>query len=114
MHTIDRSVFHKLYGPKKPRAVYYKTDFCDYLLMILVYAGSFIIVSYGLASPMSIIGLGLCAFMLSMFMARHGVEFRMPLVLARPQDLFHMLVYKLQNFKPIYFVALGMLLLENF
>lgn len=112
MHTIDRSVFHNLYGPRKPRAVYYKKDFCDYLLMIMVCVG-IIILSYGLASPMSIAGLALCAFTLSMFMARHGVEFRLPVVLVRPQELFHMFVYKLQNFKPVYFVALGMLLLEN-
>ena len=112
MHTIDRSVFHKLYGPRKPRAVYYKKDFCDYLLMIMVCVG-IIILSYGLASPMSIAGLALCAFTLAMFMARHGVEFRLPVVLVRPQELFHMFVYKLQNFKPVYFVALGMLLLEN-
>ncbi len=73
MHTIDRDVFHKLYGPKKPRAVYYKKDFCDYLLMIML-CGSVIIVSYGLVSPMSILGLGLCTFTVSMFMARHGVD----------------------------------------
>ena len=112
MHTIDRDVFHKLYGPKKPRAVYYKKDFCDYLLMIML-CGSVIIVSYGLVSPMSILGLGLCTFTVSMFMARHGVEFTMPVVLARPQELLYLFFYKLQNLKPVYFVALAMLVLEN-
>ena len=113
MHTIDQSEFHKLYGPRKPRAVYYKKDFCDYLLMIMVCVG-IIILSYGLVSPMSIAGLALCAFTLSMFVARHGFQLKMPVVLVRPQELFYLFVYKLQNLKPVYFVALGMLLLENF
>jgi hypothetical protein len=112
MKTNDPAIFHKLYGPKKPRAVYYKKDFLDYALMIVLsalVAG----LSYGFRQVMSIVGFALCAFTLVMFITRHGIEFRVPVILRRPQDVFYMFVYKLQNLKPLYFIALGLLLLEN-
>jgi hypothetical protein len=112
MKKVDQAFFHKLYGVKKTRIAYHRRDFLDYLLMVLLVA---IVVSfsYGFGHIMSIVGLALCAFTLATFIVRHGVEFRVPLILKRPQDVLYMLVYKLQNLKPLYFIALGLLLLEN-
>src|SRR5947209_2277922 len=112
MAKNDPAVFHKLYGTKRPRVVYYKKDFIDYVLMILLSA-LVIIFSYGFSSAMSIAGLALCAFMLVTFVIRHGLEFRVPAVLRKPHEFFYMFAYKLQNLKPVYFMALGLLLLEN-
>ena len=112
MKKVDQAFFHKLYGVKKTRIAYHRRDFLDYLLMVLLVA---IVVSfsYGFGHIMSTVGLALCAFTLATFIVRHGVEFRVPLILKRPQDVLYMLVYKLQNLKPLYFIALGLLLLEN-
>jgi hypothetical protein len=70
--------------------------------------------SYGFDHVMSIVGLALCGFTLAMFIVRHGVEFRAPMILRRPQDVLYMFVYKLQNLRRMWFIALGLLLLENF
>jgi hypothetical protein len=112
MKKNDPAVFHKLYGIKKPKIAYQGRDFLDYLLMILLSA-LVVGLSYGFGHVMSIAGFALCAFTLAMFIARHGVEFRVPVVLKRPQDALYLFVYKLQNLKPMYFTALGLLLLEN-
>src|SRR5690349_14008430 len=48
-----------------------------------------------------------------MFIVRHGIEFRVPVILRRPQDVLYMFAYKLRNLRPMYFIALGLLLLEN-
>jgi hypothetical protein len=113
MKKNDPAVFHKLYGIKKSRIAYHGRDFLDYLLMIALSA-LVVGLSYGFGHVMSIVGLALCALMLATFIARHGVEFRAPLILRRPQDVIYMFIYKLQNLKPMYFVALGLILLENF
>lgn len=113
MSRPDPAFFHKLYGEKRPRVVYYKKDFFDYLIMMVVSA-LVIILSYGLKSAMSAIGLALCALMLATFVVRHGVEFRVPLILRQPQEIFYTFAYKIQNLKPHYFIAFGLLLLENF
>ena len=105
-------IFHKLYGIRKPRISYHKRDFLDYLLMIALSA-LVVGLSYGFGHVMSIVGFALCAFTLAMFVLRHGVEFRIPVILRRPQDALYMFAYKLQNLKPMYFTALGLLLLEN-
>lgn len=112
MTSNDPAMFHRLYGPKKPRAVYYKRDFLDFTVMIALSA-LLIVLSYGSSHPVAILGLVLCAFTLAMFVTRHGIELAVPLIVRRPQDLLYMLVYKLQNLKPMYFAALGLLLLEN-
>ena len=112
MRTSDPAFFHKLYGIQKPRVTYYERDFLDYVVMILltVLVACF---SYGFGHPMSTAGLALCAIALAMFTMRHGAEFRVPLILRRPQDVLYMFIYKLQNLRPMYFIALGLLLLEN-
>ncbi|HEX6095451.1 MAG TPA: hypothetical protein VF432_03925 [Thermoanaerobaculia bacterium] len=112
MTSNDPAVFHKLYGAKKPRVTYYKRDFLDYTVMIALTALA-LGLSYGPRHPVAIAGYALCAYALAMFATRHGVELTVPLIVRRPQDVLYMLVYKLQNLKPMYFLALGVLLLEN-
>jgi hypothetical protein len=104
--------FHSIYGERKPRVVYFKRDFVDYALMLLVSAALIGLV-YGIEHPLALSGFALCAAMMGTFVVRHGVEWRFPLLLTRPQDALYMLVYKLQNLKVPYFVALGLLVLEN-
>jgi hypothetical protein len=101
-----------LYGIRRARIGYHKRDFLDYILMIALSALA-VSLSYGVGHVMSIAGLALCVLMLPTFIARHGVEFRVPLILKRPQDVLYMLAYKLRNLRPMYFIALGLLLLEN-
>jgi hypothetical protein len=104
--------FHQLYGLRKPRTCYYRRDFIDYTLMILataMVAG----LSFGFRHGMALASYVLCAFMLSTFIVRHGVELRVPLIVRRPQDLLYMIVYKLRNLKPQWLIAAGLLLLEN-
>jgi hypothetical protein len=104
--------FHKLHGRSKPRVVYYKKDFVDYVVMICITA--FVICfSYGAGHIMSLVGLGLCGLMVITFASRHGVELRIPLIVRKPLEIVYTLSYKLQNLKAVYFAALGMLLLEN-
>jgi len=104
--------FHRMYGPKNPRTTLYRKDFLDYVLMLALSA-AVIGGSYGPKQIMSLAGFGLCVLMLVTFIARHGIELRVPLFLRRPQDFAYMLAYKLQNLRALYFIALGVLLLEN-
>ena len=112
MKKPNPAIFHKLYGEKKPKVTYYARDFIDYVLMILLCA-LVVSLSYGTGHAISMIGLGLCAVMLAAFVIRHGIKLRVPVILRRPQEIFYMVVYKLQNLKLIYFIAIGVLLLEN-
>jgi hypothetical protein len=112
MTTNDPASFHKLYSTQKPRAVYYKKDFLDYLLMIALSA-LIIGLSYGFGHIVAIVGLALCLFTVVMFAMRHGIAFAVPIILRRPEEVLHTFAYKLQNLKPMYFVALGVLLAET-
>lgn len=112
MNTNSHAVFHKIYGLKKPKVTYYGRDFIDYVLMVLISA-AVLRFSYGLTHPMALLGFALCAFEIVTFTVRHGVEWKAPLILRRPQEVLYLLIYKLQNLKPMYFIALGLLLLEN-
>jgi hypothetical protein len=112
MRPADPAFYHQMFGVRKPRAVYYAKDFLDYGLMLLLTAlvtGAV----YGFGHPMSLAAYGLCAVALVMFIARHGVELQVPLILRRPQDVLYMLVYKIRNLRALYFMGLGVLLLEN-
>ncbi len=112
MANHDAEVFHRLYGLRKPRTCYYRRDFVDYGLMLVVtalVAG----LAYGFRHGMALVTFVLCAFTLSAFIVRHGVELRVPLILRRPQDVLYMAAYKLRNLKPVWFIAVGLLLLEN-
>jgi len=112
MTKNNPAMFHKLYGARKPRVVYYKKDFVDYTLMIGMSAFA-IIVSYGFRNIMSVVGISLCFFILSMFLKRHGAEFKPPVIVTKWREVFYMFAYKLQNLRSVYFIAIGVLLLEN-
>jgi hypothetical protein len=112
MTKADPSRFHKLYGVKKPKVTYFERDFLDYVLMISLSA-LVVIFSYGFGRVMGVIGFALCVFMIAMFIRRHGIDFRVPMILRRPQEVLYMFIYKLENLPLVYFIALGLLLLEN-
>lgn len=112
MKTVNAEKFHRLYGVEKKRINYQDKDFADYALMIAVCA-ALIGFAYGPLHPMTLVGLPLCAFMLVTFPARHGVKWKVPIVLRRPQELVYSLVHKVQNIKPQYFIALALLVAEN-
>jgi len=112
MEPNKRAVFHKLHGVKKPRVTYYERDFVDYTVMIVLTA-LIVGASYGFKHVMSLVGLALCALTLVMFMIRHGSALRVPLIVRRPLDILYLFEYKLENLRRPYFIALGLLLLEN-
>ncbi len=112
MQKLDPTAFHKMHGLQKPRVTYYAKDFLDYTLMIALTA-LVVVLSFGIGHVMSYVGLALCAFALAMFVVRHGVELRVPLILRRPQDVFFMFLHKIQNLPLLYLIAIGVLLLEN-
>lgn len=112
MLRIDPVAFHSLRGERKPRVAYYARDFLDYVLMLIL-AALAIGLAYGFGHPIAMAGLVLCAFALAAFIVRHGVEITLPLILRRPQDLVFLFLYKLQNMRPMYPLALGLLLLES-
>jgi hypothetical protein len=112
MAQHNAEFFHQLYGPRKPRTCYYRRDFVDYTVMLLLtalVAG----LSYGFRHGMALVSYVLCAVMLATFIARHGVELRIPLIVRRPQEILYTIVYKLRNLTPHWFAAVGLLLLEN-
>lgn len=110
--TADPAFFHKLYGARSPRVHYYGRDFLDYTIMVAVSVAVMALV-YGVRHPLAIAGFALCAFMLVMFVKRHGVEWQMPLIVRRPQDAFYLLLYKIQNLRWVWYASVGLLLLEN-
>jgi hypothetical protein len=112
MKKADPAILHKLYTTNKPRVIYYKKDFLDYILMVALSALA-VGCSYGFRSAISIVGFALCAFEVAAFVLRHGVELSVPLILKRPEEALYLFSYKLRNLKPVYFVALGLLLLET-
>lgn len=113
MKDIDPKYFHKLYGVRKTRITYQKKDFFDYTFMTLITAAVIYLV-YGKDHWLSVMGVGLCVFMIVSFLIRHGFGLGMPVILKRPQDILYMVVYKIQNIKPMYLIAISVLLLENY
>jgi hypothetical protein len=112
MKPRDRAFFHRLYGRQRPRVEYYPKDFVDYTLMLGLCALAAAL-TYGRGHAMTAAAAVLCALTLAAFAVRHGIEWRMPLLVRRPQDVLYMVVYKLQNLRPAYFAALALLLAEN-
>jgi hypothetical protein len=104
--------FHQMYGVRKPRTIYYKRDFLDYGLMVLLTATA-VTLSYGPRHPMAIVALALCVFSMVTFVIRHGVEWNVPLILRRPQEFAYLFAYKIRNFKYPYLLAVALVLLEN-
>jgi hypothetical protein len=112
--TDTRSAkFHRLFGTQSPRMSYHRSDFLDYLLMILGCAAVVGFV-YGRASWLAMAGYILCVLMIIVFPLRHGISARIPMILRRPQDVLYMLIYKLQNVRPMYLVAAVVLLLDQY
>jgi hypothetical protein len=104
--------YHHLYGVRKQRINYAKSDFADYVLMLSMCAAALVAV-YGLRSWLAGAGLLMCAFMAVSFARRHGVAFKRPLLLRRPQELLFSLVHKCQNLPYVYWLALALALAET-
>ena len=109
----DTARFHTLYGTRTSRLVYRSDDFLDYLLMTVLVWGAAAL-AFGPRHPLAWITLGLCAWMVWAFSARHGWELTVPKIAKRPQDMLYMLVYKLQNMRLAFFLAAAALLVENY
>jgi hypothetical protein len=105
--------FHKLYGARQPRMSYKKEDCIDYTLMTIISA-VVIGLAYGPDHWLSLLGVALCVFMILVFPMRHGFGWRMPVILQRPQDILNLFVHKAQNVKPSFWLAIAVLLLENY
>jgi hypothetical protein len=112
MVNNDAARLHKIWAPVKQRATYRAKDLLDYTLMTIITA-AILCAAYGPTHPLAIIGVVLSAFMVAVFPLRHGFELAMPIILKRPQDVLHLLVYKLQNIKLPYLLAVAALAAEN-
>jgi hypothetical protein len=112
MNAPDPKFYHSIRGEKRTRAVYRAADFPDYVAMLLLTALVLVAV-YGPLHPLAIVGLLLCCLMLVAFVVRHGVNAGVPLLLRRPQELAYTVIAKLGNLRGPYFVAVGVLVLEN-
>jgi hypothetical protein len=112
MNGADATRFHQLYGIKKPRLAYYDKDFIDYALMVAI-SGAVIFSSYGREHWMAMLGLALCVFMVVTFPLRHGLGFRVPVLLQRPQEILYLALYKLRNTKAVFPIGAAVLVLEN-
>ncbi|WP_455872351.1 hypothetical protein [Serratia proteamaculans] len=112
MNQAEAQRYHQLYGVKNKRVTYMKSDFLDYVFMICICA-LVLYYSYGFENVLTKVGLVLCAIMVFAFPLRHGIEFKVPLILRRPQDIIYMVVYRLTNIEPVILVAAGVILIEN-
>lgn len=112
MQDINKKRFHGLFGVRKQRINFAKSDLADYVLMLLL-CGAAIGAVYGPGSPMGMLGLLLCVWMAGAFVVRHGAAWKTPLLLRRPQDFLFLIIHKLQNLPGVYFLALALAALEN-
>lgn len=113
MKEVDPKKFHKLYGPKKQRITYQKTDFLDYVIMTIA-CMLIVYFFYGQDNFLTYIGIALCIFMIWVFPKRHGMELTLPIIFRNPLEIVFSLIHKVQNLKPMYFVGIAVLLLENY
>jgi len=109
---LDSKHFHKLYGVKRPRMTYQKKDYLDYTIMTVVCVLA--VLAYGADSVMWQLGVTLCVTMNILFLARHGVELGVPIVLRRPQDILYMIIYKIQNMQPMFLLAVAVFAIDNY
>ncbi|KAB8061471.1 hypothetical protein GCN74_05235 [Janthinobacterium sp. FT14W] len=116
MQEKQKRRFHRLFGARKykhkPKINYAKSDFLDYVLMMLMCAAA-IYGAYGREPWLCAFGVALCFFMIVSFSVRHGVLFKMPLLLRRPQEIIYLFAHKIENLPRLYWPALGLVLLEN-
>ena len=104
--------FHKLYGPKQPKVVFYSRDFLDYTIMVMI-GLALCTFCYGAGHVITVVAYVLGLGMVVTFAKRHGVAWRLPILLLRPQEILYMLAYKVQNLSALYVLAAGLLLMEN-
>ena len=112
MSTPDVERFHKLYGARKKRINYQDKDFLDYLIMSGICA-LVLWFGYGPGHLLAMLGVGLCLVLAVAFPLRHGIAWRVPIILRTPQDIVFVLIHKVQNIKAPYFIAIALLLAEN-
>ncbi len=112
MQEADVSYYHRLFGPSQTRAVYFGKDFLDYVVMLGLTAGLLAAV-YGPLHFISLLGGAFCLFLLFTFIVRHGIEFKIPVILRRPQEIVYMLIYKIQNINRVTLMVLALLAVEN-
>ncbi len=108
----DPAFFHRLYGRRRTRITYQARDFLDYVLMISMAIGV-LLLCYAPVWPLAVAGIVLAVYMVLAFPVRHGIELRVPILFRRPQDVLFLFVYKIQNIKAPYWIALAVLLAEN-
>lgn len=113
MLTADPKFFHMLLGQKKSRINYQPKDMLDYMAMMAITA-LVIWICYKGFDWLVVSGWLLCIVMIVMFLMRYGFSLSVPVILKRPQDFIYTVVYKIHNMRPMYWYALGLLLLENF
>lgn len=112
MPEIKDHEFHRLYGPARKRITYKKTDYADYLLMLGLCAALLVLV-FRDAPWLLVPGLVLCALLALSFPLRHGAAWAMPVLLREPAGVLTMLLHKARNMKPAFFLALGVLALDQ-
>jgi hypothetical protein len=111
--ALDDKHFHKIYGSRRSRVAYRKTDLLDYTLMTLLCV-LVIGAAYGTNSVMTYLGVALCVALNLMFPLRHGFAIGKSVVLRRPLEVLYMFLYKLRNMQPMLFVAVAIFALDNF
>ncbi|WNO11558.1 hypothetical protein [Teredinibacter sp. KSP-S5-2] len=112
MKDITEEKYHKLYGVKNVRITYKKSDFLDYVIMAVL-TGAILYFTYGMHNPLAQVGMLLCAAAVAFFPLRHGIEFKVPIILSRPQEILYMFVHKVQNLRAPYYLAILVLIIEN-
>lgn len=132
MTEYSKKRYHQLLGSKTSRSVYGKGDYLDYCIMIamttLTLYGSY---NYALSkiqddlpsyiAPLVktgsnlifITGMICSLLMIITFQLRHGMQFRVPRIIAKPQELLYLIYYKLANIRYPFVLALLALGLES-
>ena len=113
MYKPDPKRFHKIYGKKTTRMDYHDKDYADYIIMSLLTA-LVAYACYGLENILGIAGIVLSLIMIVVFPMRHGFKLTIPHILKHPHEVVLKFVYQIQNMMPVYFIAIGVLLLENY
>lgn len=113
MTENNNKYFHEIHENERKRIIYDKSDFIDYVIMILI-CMTVVYFLYANSPIMQAVGIILSAFILLMFVRRNGVQLAVPVLLRKPQSIFYGIYYKLKNIKLPYYLAVGVLLLENY
>lgn len=109
---IERSRLHRLYGPASRRIAYRKSDLADYVIM-MVLASAIVLFAYASQPVLAVLGLVCCLFLIATFPFRHGLSWRVPIVLRSPLDAVFALTYRVQNITWVFVVAVAVLAADN-